>query len=271
VQVANPLGEESALMRLSMLPALLTAARLNQDNLPSTTDLRLFEIGKTFVWSVPVNKLPKETRRIGILMRGRRFPQDWTARKEILDAFDLKAVIEALFAQFRIAATFEPHDAPWLHPRSGTRIEANGRTLGLFGEAHPNVMDRFGLEGPPVFVAELELDAMLLELGPLPVFRPLPKLPPAQRDLSFFVDRDVAAAKILGVIEEAGRTNDLESASVFDVYEGKGVPEGKKSIAVAMTFRSEARTLTDSDVEAAQAAVILLLQARLNAEIRSGK
>jgi phenylalanyl-tRNA synthetase beta chain len=271
VQVANPLGEESALMRLSMLPALLGAARLNQDNLPSTTDLRLFEMGKTFVWTTPPNKLPKETRRIGILMRGHRFPQDWTARKEMLDAFDLKAVIEALLARFCIRATFEPHDAAWLHPRSGTRIEADGRTLGLFGEAHPGVMDRFGLEGPPVFVAELELDAMLHAVGPLPVFRPLPKLPPAQRDLSFFVDRDVPSAKVLGIIEEAGRPADLESVSVFDVYEGKGVPEGKKSIAVAMTFRSDARTLTDSDVEAAQASVVAALTERLNAEIRSGK
>jgi phenylalanyl-tRNA synthetase beta chain len=132
-------------------------------------------------------------------------------------------------------------------------------------------MDRFGLEGPPVFVAELELDAMLQSIGALPVFRPLPKLPPAQRDLSFFVDRDVAAAKVLGIIREAGAPADLESVSVFDVYEGKGVPDGKKSVAVALTFRSEARTLTDADVEAAQSAVISALQQRLKAEIRSGK
>ncbi len=271
VLVQNPLGEESQLMRLSLLPALLTAARLNQDNLPSITDLRLFEIGKTFRWASPAagpNTLPLETRRVGILMRGHRAPQDWTGSKAVLDAYDLKGVLEGLFGRFRVQAEWRPEERPWLHPRSSTRVVADDRTLGVFGEAHPNVMDRFGLEGPPVFLAELELDALAQALGSTAVFRPLPKLPPAQRDLSFFVDRAVAAAEILRVIRDAGTPEALEAVSVFDVYEGKGVPEGKKSLAVAMTFRSDVRTLTDADVEAAQAAVIGALESHAGAVIR---
>lgn len=270
VYVQNPLGEESQLMRLSMLPALLRAARLNQDNLPSITDLRLFEVGKTFAWSTPPQRLPRETRRVGIVMRGRRAPPSWTGEKAMLDAYDLKGVVEAVLDYFRIQATFEAFDAAWLHPRSSTRIDCEGRTLGLLGEAHPNVMDRFGLEGPPVFLAELDLDALVHCVGGHGVFVPLPKLPPAQRDLSFYVDRDVLAAQVVETIESAGASQNLESVRLFDVYEGKGVPEGKKSLAVAMTFRSGARTLTDAEVEGAQLAVTKALEERLGAQIRSG-
>ncbi len=267
VTVANPLGEESQLMRVSMLPPLLEAARLNQDNLPSLTDIRLFEIGRTFTWQGADN-LPVQDRKLGVVMRGRRAPNSWANDGAAIDAFDLKGVLEAVLHLFGVQAEVEAHEAVYLHPRSASRFVRDGKTLGVFGEAHPNLMQRYGLEGPPVFVAELDLDQLSAERLAFAKFKPVAKLPPAQRDLSFFVKKTVSAAEVLSAIRAAGAGGLLEQAQIFDVYEGKGVPEDEKSLAVSMTFRASAKTLTDAEVEAAQAPIMEALEG-IGARIRS--
>lgn len=275
VEVANPLGEESALMRMSLLPALLRAARHNQDVLPSIVDLRLFELGKTFAWSNPPGRLPVETLRAGILMRGHRVPVRWAWKDAkgsipMLDAYDLKGVVELVLASFRVSeVTWFPHEARWLHPRSATRIERVGRTLGVFGELHPDVMGPYGLEGPPLFFADLLLDPIQEASGPDPAARALPKNPPAHRDLSFFIGREVTSDRVLSVVRGARGAANLEAVEVFDVYEGAGLPEGKRSLAIAMTFRAADRTLTDAEVQSAQQAIIQALASEVGAEIRT--
>lgn len=268
VTVANPLGDQSALMRFSLLPPLLAAARLNQDNLPSVTDLRLFELGRTFRWADPAAELPEQGRRVGILMRGRRYPRSWSADAAELDAYDLKGAAESLAAEFGVELAVEPLEVPWLHPRSASRLTIGEVEVGAFGEAHPNLMERYDLEGPPVFLAELDLDALAAAEGGPARFQPVAKHPPAQRDLSFFVKKSVAASQILSTIWAADTGGTLEGVEIFDVYEGKGVPEDEVSIAVSMTFRAAARTLKDEEVEAAQAAVVKGLEG-LGARIRT--
>ena len=270
VRLTNPLGEERGLMRLSLLPALLKAARYNQDQLPSMTDLRLFEVGRTFLWSEPADVLPVQPRKVGMLIRGRRQPAGWYGgNEERVDAYDLKASIEAVLAAFSVAdVQWKPTDAAWLHPRSATVIAATGQTLGIFGEAHPDLMDRHGLEGPPLFVAELDIEVLASQRGPRSAFSHLPRHPPSQRDLSFFVDQDTPAADILGTIRATESGIPLESLSLFDVYEGEGVPDGKKSLAVKLTFRAAERTLTDQDVDHAQAAIVEALKDKFGARLR---
>ncbi len=270
VTLANPLGEESRVMRMSLVPALLRAARLNQDNLPSVTDLALFEVGKTFAWAKPAGELPKEALRIGLLLRGNRAPVSWTEKGTPVDAFDLKGSIEAVLEHYRVEGVrWLAHEVAWLHPRSATRIDHDGRTLGLFGELHPAVAEKYGLEGAPAFVAQLELDAIVKVAGARARFVPLPKLPPAQRDLSFFVSEDVAADTVLATIRGAAGPQ-LERVELFDVYVGKGVPEGQKSLAVALVFRAPDRTLTDSEVDGAQKTIIAALEGELSARVRAG-
>lgn len=266
VVVTNPLGEESQLMRPSMLPPLLKAARLNQDNLPSITDVRLFELGRTFAWSDPQAKLPEQVRRVGVMMRGRRHPAAWNAEAGALDAYDLKAVVESMLEDFGAEVRYDAAEVSWLHPRSATCVVLRGKTLGFLGEAHPSLMEAFGLEGPPVFLAELDVDQLAaLPRGPRR-YVPLPKLPPAQRDLSFFIARDVSGARVLSTIRKADGQF-LQGAEIFDVYEGKGVPDDQRSIAVSMTFRAADRTLTDQDVEGALGKVMKALE-KLGATIR---
>lgn len=270
VELENPLGEQTRLMRQSLVPAMLRAARLNQDNLPSVTDLALFEVGRTFVWGTPPGDLPVETTRVGILRRGRRVPQGWSTGDATVDTFDLKATIESVLSAFRVdQTTWHRHEATWLHPRSGSRVEREGRTLGRFGELHPDVAAAYGLDGPSVFVAELDLDAIAQARGGLPRFVPLPRLPPAQRDLSFFLADEVTAGDVVRVIRGAAAET-LEDVSLFDVYKGKGVPDGKKSLAVSLTYRAPDRTLTDDEVRASQTAVIDALTKELGADVRTG-
>ena len=270
VTLANPLGEESRLMRMSLIPALLRAARLNQDNLPSHTDLRMFEVGKTFMWGKPSGELPVELTRIALVLRGRRALPSWSQKGDAVDAFDLKSSIETVLGHYRVQdVDWLQHEATWLHPRSATRIEKDGRCLGRFGELHPAVAEHYGLEGTPLFVAELEFDAILQVVGPRVRFAPLPKLPPAQRDLSFFVDERTESASVMSTIRGAAGEH-LENVALFDVYVGKGVPEGQKSLAVSLLFRASDRTLKDAEVDAAQAAIIEALTSTLSAKIRAG-
>lgn len=209
------------------------------------------------------------------MFRGHRLPESWAAKdaKGVvpqLDAFDIKAAVEILLNEFRIqGARFVPADElAWLHPRSATRVVLGEEELGVFGELHPDVMGRFGLEGTPVFVADLLLDAIARREGGHARFVPLARHPPARRDLSFFVDKTVSAERILAAVRQG--MEHLESVEIFDVYEGKDAAEKRRSIAVAMVFRAADRTLTDAEVEAKQAAIIAALQQDVGAEIRSG-
>jgi phenylalanyl-tRNA synthetase beta chain len=265
VALENPLGEESSLMRMSLLPGLLRAAALNQALM--RTDVRLFELGTTFAWGAPPRELPEETRALGILIRGRRAPAGWASGSAPADVYDVKAAVELLLSAYRIGEpSFVPVSKAWLHPRSSTQVEAGGLVLGVFGEIHPDAMRAFELEGAPVFVAELSVDALVGKKGARSKMRPLAKYPSAARDLSFFIGREVTSEQILRAVRGSGAGH-LADAAIFDVYEGKNLPEGKRSIAVAMTFRSDQRTLTDAEIEGDAARVERALE-HVGAQIR---
>lgn len=266
VRLVNPLGEETSQMRPSLLPALLDAARHNQTQLPSITDLRLFEIGVTFGW-LTSETLPQEEQWVSGVIRGRQRPKGWSSDSTQLDVYDLKAVVERLCDGFRIEPQYEVYDCPYLHPRSATRMTQQGQVLGHIGELHPDVAESFGLEGPPVFIFELSLNQLSHHRGAEPKHRPLPKQPPAQRDLSFFVGLDVSAANVVDAVHRA-RVENLESVNIFDVYEGKGVPKGMKSIAFELTFRASDRTLSDKEIDQAQAQIVESLASKVGAQIR---
>ncbi|MFO0726901.1 MAG: phenylalanine--tRNA ligase subunit beta [Myxococcota bacterium] len=268
VEVQNPLGEESALMRTSMLPALLKAAVHNQSVM--RTDLRLFEIGKTFIWGQPAGELPVEESSLGVLLRGRRGARGWWEKATPADVLDLKGTLEALLEAFGVRGfKVRPAERPFLHPGATGEIFLGEERLGVFGELHPEAMKKVGLEGAKVFVAELSLDVLNRHRGGPAQMRSLPRFPGVGRDLSFFLDRKIAAEDVLGLVARVGGP-DLEDVEVFDVYEGKGVPEGKRSMAVSLAFRRADRTLTDGEVDASEAAVIQALRTELGADVRVG-
>lgn len=273
VEVENPLGEESGYLRTSMLPSLLKAAVYNQEQ-ARRTDLRIFEIGRSFEWRDSRSELPFEAERVGILLRGRRFPAGWASGSEITDVFDLKGALERLLHAFSVdEVTVELDDAPWLHPASASGLWAvgGGRRLCLarFGELHPDVAERFGLEGPSCFVAEVELEMLALARGPERRFRPESDRPPVLRDLAFFVDRSVPSDRVLRETRQSAGPL-LESCELFDVYEGRGVPEGQRSLALRLSFRAEDRTLTAAEIEAVEARIKAHLAKDVGARLRDG-
>lgn len=266
VVVANPLGEESGLLRPSLLPALLKAARHNQAM--SRTDVRLFELGRTFRWGGGADVLPEEVGRVAILLRGPRGAPGWYGGAEAADVFDLKGVVEVVLELFGVVGQFRAAERPYLHPRSSGEVRtADGVLLGELGELHPDVARRLELDGPPVFVAELSVDALAAARGGARRMKALPRFPAVSRDLSFFVAREVPVGTLLATVEQAAGAG-LEGVRLFDVYEGKGVPEGERSVAVTMAYRAADRTLTDTEVDASQAAIIAALEGEHRARVR---
>ncbi|MEM7678186.1 MAG: phenylalanine--tRNA ligase subunit beta, partial [Myxococcota bacterium] len=162
VRLDNPRSADRAVMRLSILPALLEATRRRQDLHPKAFDLRLFEVGRTFSWSFPqAQPFPKQPRKLGLLMRGQRYPSAWTRQQEVIDAYDLKAAVEAVLASFSVVdVRWRAIETRWLHPDSATAVEASDLVLGALGRAHPDLLARYGLDDPPVFLAELDIDAL---------------------------------------------------------------------------------------------------------------
>lgn len=273
VEVANPLGEESAFLRTSMLPSLLRAALHNQEQV-RRTDLRLFEIGRTFEWRDEAGELPFEAERVGLLLRGRRSPAGWGTGPDPVDVFDLKGALERLLQAFGVhAVAVEPDESSWLHPASASRLLSPAESgparvcLGRFGELHPEVAEHFGLEGPALFVAELELDELGKLRGAERKFKPLIDRPPVLRDLAFFLDKAITADLVL---QEARRSAGplLETCELFDVYEGRGVPDGQRSLALRFSFRSGERTLTAAEVDEVEGRIKERLEQALGARLR---
>jgi phenylalanyl-tRNA synthetase beta chain len=252
LKLANPIAAELTDMRPSLLPGLLAALRRNANR--GTSTLKLFEVGQIFLSSRPDGQ---HTYASGIRSGGRRHWQGGG----VVDVFDAKADLAALLDGFgldidKVQLLAEP--AAWSHPGRGGRIQLGPKTVvGWFGELHPALLAELDIEGP-VAAFELDLDAV-----PEPRRKPtrakpplvLSDLMPLSRDFAFLVDRDVAAAAIIRAARSADKAL-VADVGVFDVFEGKGVPEGKKSIAIAVTLQPREKTLTDEEIGRVAAAIV---------------
>ncbi|HUA51575.1 MAG TPA: phenylalanine--tRNA ligase subunit beta [Candidatus Sulfotelmatobacter sp.] len=253
--LANPISVELAQMRPTPLPNLLDAARRNADR--GFGDLALYEVGPGYRDPTPDGQ---STIAAG-LRAGAAAPRHWSLASRPVDAFDVKADVLAALAGMGVAT--DPlqltRDAPdWYHPgRSACLRLGNKVVLGQFGEIHPAVAQRYDLTGPVVGF-EIFVDAVPLPRQRAGRHRPL--LKPSQfqavsRDFAFVVARDVAADAIARAARDADKAL-VADVAVFDLYEGKGLPEGAKSIAIAVTLQPTERTLTDADLEAVSAKIV---------------
>ena len=253
LKLANPIASELTDMRPSLLPGLLGAARRNTNR--GVSDLKLFEVGQVFLAITPEGQ---RTYATGLRHGGSRHWQAGAGKVSVFDAkSDLAALLDALGHDIdKLQLVAEP--ASWSHPGRGGRIQLGPKlTIGWFGEIHPTVLAEYGLTGP-IAAFELDLDAI-----PEPRKKPtrskpalqLSDLMPLSRDFAFVVDRDVAAASILRAAKNADKAL-ITGVEVFDVFEGKGVGEGKKSVAIAVTLQPSDKTLTDEEIEKLSGAVV---------------
>lgn len=265
VRLANPLSSDMNTLRPSLLPGLLDSLRHNVTR--KNADVALFEVGRVFRRGD--DGAPVELRRVAIALTGRRAPTFWSGegRGAKFDLFDLKGFVEELLEQWGIRGVSWPRRAgPTTLFLESAGIQLGKQPLGELGQLLPALVRQYDLRDA-VFLAELDLDLLLARRAAVKTFKPLPLFPAVRRDVALLVPETTAHEAVLQVIRQA-KPPHLESVELFDVFRGGNVPEGQKSLAYALTYRSPERTLTDAEVNAAHAKVIEALKTQLNATIR---
>jgi len=263
LRLANPLSEEQAVMRASLVPGLLEMLRRNATR--QMADVRLFELAHSFT-PLPEADLPREEERLGGVMCGHRQDESWLAKPEPLDFFDLKGVVETLLAGLLVGdVSFRGDGAP-AFLTTAARVFAGDRELGWLGELSPTVTDTLDLTGP-VFAFELQVSELLAAAEPFPLYTPLPRYPAVYLDVALVLAEAVPAARVTEVLYQHGRPW-LVEARLFDVYTGPPIPGGKRSLAFRLTYRDPERTLTDEAVQQHHQRLVAALGQELGAELR---
>lgn len=270
VRLRNPMREDQAAMRTSLIPGLLTAALANLRR--DQTDVRLFEAGKVF-FSSGEGKLPEERVALGAVLVGEGRPGFW-GKGRAADFYDAKGPVEALLDRLAIrGARFQTEGlSPYLHPGLSASLRWEKERLGELGMLHPEVAA--SLELPDnLFLVDLDAPALLRAAGArFPAFTPPPRFPAARRDLAVVVDESIESGDLLEQIEaisEKEFREALRQIEIFDVYRGAGIPAGKKSVALRLSYRFDERTLTDAEVNAFQDRVLTRLAKELGAALRT--
>ena len=261
--LANPISADMAVMRTSLIPGLVKAVQYNVNRQQSR--VRLFESGQVFI--PDGDKLLQIDRLAGVIY-GSREPEGWSANKELVDFFDIKGDVEAALAITGALDLVEfeaVSDQVSMHPGQTAKVTKNGETVGYIGALHPGLQKEAGLTNA-LFVFELDLK-LILE-GNLPEFKDISKFPEVRRDLAILVDESVNVSKIKKCIaENSGEF--LNSVSIFDVYQGKGIEANQKSIALGLTWQHPERTLNDEEVNEAVNAAVSALEQQYHAKLRS--
>lgn len=264
VAVRNPLTEDTHYLRTSLAPGLVRSAKHNFNH--GNRQVRLFEIGKSYLKGP--DGTPTERATLGILGCGSSTGLNWLQPSRNYGFFLLKGAVTTLLEGMRSARheVLPAPEVPWLNPADASCLIVDGVRLGVLGSLHPAIEERYKLK-QPVHVAEIDF-AELSRRVFLPVhYEPLPKYPPAERDLSVVVPRDVAYGDVRAGILSLGIV-ELEGIDLIDVYEGEKIPPGKLSMTLHLTFLDRQKTLTVDRVQGFSDNVLAFLQKTFGAELR---
>ncbi len=264
VELLNPMSGEHAVLRRSLLPGLLRSVSYNQRR--GTEDIHLYEIGSTFRTAVG-RKQPKERGSVAGVLAGAWQPAAWNDPSVALDFFDGKGILEMLVRQLGVARfKVRPAELPFLQPGRAAEVLVGGEVVGWLGEVHPLVLDTFEAEAP-VTAFELELAPLIRAARDAKAFTDVPRHPAVELDLALVVAEDVTAERVEQSIRAAGGKL-LDTVRLFDVYRGKGVPAGKKSLAFALSYRAPDRTLVAEEVETVHERLVRKVSAAVGGELR---
>ncbi len=250
--IANPLSEKFAVLRPSLLAGLVESASHNRRR--GRKDIQLFETGSRFG---PAG----EGRSAAFLWCGAADAPHWSAPTRAVDFFDVKGIVEQIGDAFGIATELAPSRAGYLVAGRAATVRAGDATLGVVGQIAPSIVEGRGLPaGEPVYAAELDLLALALaSAGDDRLVETLPRHPSIVRDISMLVDDTLPAAAVRGTIRSAA-PNTLVSIVEFDRYQGKGVPDGRVSLSLRLTYRAADRTLTDDEAQEATDRIVEALR-----------
>ncbi len=265
VPLANPLSSDMGVLRPSLMPGLMDSLHHNASH--RVQDVALFEIGRVFLNN---NGTAKEERRVALAVMGRRSLEFWSGadRDAAVDAFDMKGTVEEFLEQFglRGIAYTRRAEPTALFIESAVIALGGKQALGEIGQLSPVIAKQYDLRGA-VFLAELNLDLLLARRNPARSFKALPVFPSSRRDVAMLVAEDTTHDAVLQAVKQAKAAN-LESVELFDVFRGKNVPEGQKSLAYAFTYRGADKTLTDAEVNSAHERLVAHLKQVLGATVR---
>ncbi len=267
IALANPLSSEMSVMRTTMWVGLLNALKHNVNRQQSR--VRLFETGLCFrpqnsdSKAIDVDTIDQEPMFAGVIC-GDIHHEQWAEQPQKIDFFDIKADVEALLAHSAAGCVFEAAEHPALHPGQSACIKQDGEIVGWLGALHPQVQKALDID-PRVFVFEIKQSA--IAKNSIPAFASLSRFPEVRRDLAILVDEAIPVSDILSAINETS-SNLVKETQLFDIYQGKGVGEGTKSVAFGLILQEFSRTLTDNEVDAEIENIVSTLNQQFAATLR---
>ncbi len=263
VTLANPIAPERRVMRRSLVASVLESAEKNA----RAESVALFEIGPVFE---PVkDNLPKEPRKLVLVMTGLRQTLAWDVKDSPkMDFYDMKGRVELLLGGLRYTdITYASTDSvPYLHPGKAAQIKVSDKVVGVFGELHPLVKDKYEVGDAPVLAAEFDLD-LLRSVSPSYDFKSVADVPPVLEDIAVILDESVPASKVEALIRQTGGKV-LTNVRLFDVYRDEKIGAGKKSLAYSLTYQSD-KTMTDAEAAAIRKKIVKRLEFEVGAKLRS--
>jgi phenylalanyl-tRNA synthetase beta chain len=266
IRLLNPIASQQSVMRSSLIGSLVEVLVKNQNR--KIDRIRVFELGRVFLRDPQAPDGPlalrglRQPMRVGAAAYGPAIDEQWGSETRAVDFFDAKADVERLASP--LAVRFERAEHPAFHPGRSARVRVEGADAGWLGELHPRWQRKYELARPAVL---FELDAEALQALPAPRFTPPSKYPPVVRDMALVVDSGVPAQALLDAME-AEKPLIVASLRLFDLYQGPGVPPGRKSLAFRVVMQHTERTLTDAEADAARDALVGLVSAKFAASLR---
>ena len=252
IKILNPLGEDYSIMRTTMIPSMIDA--LSKNYARDNVNVGGFEIGNTFFPTE--EELPSERLKLAM------------GFYDLGDFYYLKESIEKSLWYLGINnLEVRRREASFLHPGRSAEFILNGKSLGVFGEVHPKVLENYGLK-KRAYVAELDFNLIVENTIDNYTYKALPKYPTMKRDFAFVMDRDVDSVELEKISKKYGKEL-LESFKVFDIYEGKNIEDGKKSVAFSLVFRAADRTLEESEVTEICEKIVAEIESEIEAKLRS--
>lgn len=267
IELLNPITDAFSVMRTTMIPSALQTASFNLRN--HNDSVALFEVGRIFLpKALPLMEDAEERPVLTAVISGKREPLNWCAAKENVDFYDMKGLVEGLLAALQVQDyTLVRSAAPYLHPGKSCDIVLNGQVIGSFGEVHPTAQENFELD-QTTYVLEMAVEPLVASAAAVPKYQHLPKYPAMSRDIAVVVPLEVSNEEIEAVIRaNAGEL--LRTVRVFDIYTGKQVAAGCKSMAFNLTYQADDRTLTDAEVDASMKQVIAQVAEAYKAKLRA--
>jgi phenylalanyl-tRNA synthetase beta chain len=266
VQLENPISADRRVMRHSLLASVL---EIVESNARFQERIAVFEIGPVYL-SAEEGELPVEPLKLAIAITGPQALSSWREPvSKVFDFFNLKGTIEALFEGLKIKTVeFSPGEHPSFHPGKCARILVEGAQVGVMGELHPLVKERYNFQSFPLLAAELDVETIIRAIPESIDVELVKTFPPVLEDLAIVVDNEVPAEQVLDVIRKSGGDL-LEDIHLFDLYRGEQIEADKKSLAYALTYQALDRTLTDEEVAGLRKKIVKALEKELGAHLRS--